>query len=191
MSVCVMVCRTRRLPSAICGLRWARCVERGLLQAFLVRVKACEFLDHAAAQFFKLRPVFAGDGAGGRKLERQEIPELAMLLDPKIEMRAGCEAGAAAECDGLPLVNALAAVDQDARQVKVESLISHGVTDLDFAAAAPVPTGKNHGSVAYGLHLGANRYSKVDAKVRPVTLEDGMKTMIAETGGNGRGKPQG
>ena len=104
-------------------------------------------------------------------------------------MGPGGESGPATQGDDLSLVNALAAMDQNARKVQVERFVSPGVPDFHFTAATTTPTGKNDGSVAHGLHFAAHGSAIVNTKMGPVTLEDGMKTVIAEARSDASCKP--
>ena len=59
-------------------------MKRGLLHAMAAGVQTCEFFEHPTAHLFKLWPVFTGDGASGRELEREEVAEFAVQFDAEI-----------------------------------------------------------------------------------------------------------
>ena len=67
------------------------------------------------AERHELAPVPFRDGIGRRQGQSLEIQKLSLLLNSKIQVRAGSQPGHAYEPDALALLHALPGTNQDAR----------------------------------------------------------------------------
>ena len=108
-----------------------------------------------------------------RRRQRQalEIHELAVAFDAEIEVRARGEARHAHQADTLALHDALAIVDEDARQVHVKRVVAVDMLNLDQVAVFALASRKNHAAVADRLHGRARGRAVIGPNARGIPSE--------------------
>jgi len=128
----------------------------------------------------KFRPILFCHWLRRWQPERLEIPELPFLRDSEIQVRAGSQARASNHADGFADLHVLPRMHQYSGQVQIVGLIPVRVRNVHHVAISPFAPRKQHSSAANRLHWRAYRSAIIRSKVRPVCLQDGMESRLAE-----------
>ncbi len=108
----------------------------------------------------------------GGKIDAQRVDELLVLIQFKMEMRAGRSAGRTYVADDLSFGDAHPAADSggEALQMGIAACVRGIVLDINGFSVVAVPAGFANDTVADGTNRSASLSGKIHAHVRQIGL---------------------